>query len=146
MKFKVCQFDDETSARKGKLKINGKTIDTPTLWIGHTIGGKPEPWKSFPVDNLLVNAYEILKKPSVFGEINKKGIHKYLDFDGLVLMDSGGFLFQKKNDIDVDASTILQLYHDSDPDIGVILDDPFDLSKSRRINNRRWKVTINNET
>jgi tRNA-guanine family transglycosylase len=144
MKFKVQFKDDETFARKGILKINNKTIETPVLWLGHPIGGTPKPWKSFAINAMLVNSCDILTKPQVSQLIQKMGIHEYLDYKGVVMMDSGGFLFQKKDNLDISPSTILNLYHKTKPDIGVILDYPLNPSEPYHINYYRWKKTINN--
>lgn len=144
MKFEIEYEDDYTFARKGILRVNNKTVETPLLWLGHTIKGNPKPWKSFPMETLLVNAYDIVSHPNACQSIQKNGIHRFLAYNGLVMMDSGGFLFQQKNKLDVSPNTILDLYHLANPDIGVILDYPLNPLQSYYINYRRWKKTIDN--
>jgi len=144
MKFEIEYEDEYTSARKGILRVNNKTVDTPVLWLSHTIKDNLKPWGNFPIKTLLVNAYEIASRSSAYQSIQKNGIHRFLAYDGLVMMDSGGFLFQKKNEIDVSPDTILNLYHLAKPDIGVILDHPLNPLQSHHINYRRWKKTIDN--
>lgn len=144
MKFKVEFKDDDTHARKGILKINNKMIDTPVLWLGQSIGCNPNPWKSFTINTILVNACDILNHPQVSQSIRKVGIHEYLDYNGIVMMDSGGFLFQKKDYLDISTSVILELYRESKPDIGVILDHPLNPLEPPHVNYRRWKKTIDN--
>ena len=131
-------------ARGGKLTIGNKTIETPVLWLGHVINANPEPWTKFHMENLIVNAHDILKRPNACEKICKKGIHKYLNFDGLIMMDSGGFLFQKKEELNIDPSTILELYEKAKPDIGVVLDHPLDPMQSDNINKKRWESTLKN--
>lgn len=92
----------------------------------------------------MVNAYEILKRSKTCDEVSKKGIHNYLGFDGLIFMDSGGFLFQKKNKMDLDPNTILELYEASNPDIAAVLDHPLDPSQLTEVNNKRWLKTLKN--
>lgn len=142
--FNIDYQDKKIFSRKGNLKINGRSIETPALWLGHVIGGLPRPWEVFPMKKLIVNAHDILKRPTICEEICKKGIHKYLNFDGLVLMDSGGFLFQKKEKIDIEPSNILELYEKSKPDIGVVLDHPLDPLQSNKLNKQRWEDTLKN--
>ena len=84
----------------------------------------------------MVNAYFILKKAKTYEKIVDMGIHKYLDYDGLVMMDSGGYLFQKKEEMDLDPIKVLDLYENSKPDIGVVLDHPFDPNSSNQANQK----------
>ncbi|HEC88415.1 MAG TPA: hypothetical protein ENI52_03770 [Thermoplasmata archaeon] len=144
MQFKVQYVDEHTSARKGTLKISHRTIDTPILWIGHQIGGIPKPWESFPLKTLIMNACDIIDHPKAYRSISRKGIHKFLNFDGMVMIDSGGFLFQKKNRLDVAPSDILDLYHMAKPELCVVLDHPLDPFQSQHKNYYRWKKTIEN--
>jgi queuine/archaeosine tRNA-ribosyltransferase len=44
----------------------------------------------------MVNEYEILTKPSITKRIIDERVHKYMGFDGLIAMDSGGFLLMNK--------------------------------------------------
>ena len=144
-KGKIYQVDETTSARAGILEVNGKKLETPILWLGQQINGIPNPWEHFDVDAILVNAYEILNSNGKTLEtVNKKGIHKYLNFKGSVMMDSGGFLFQKKDQLNVDPIDIVDLYHSSKLDFGVVLDHPLNPTESNYLNNKRWKNTIKN--
>ena len=43
-------------------------MERPFLWFAQVINGKPQPWKHFPIEGLMVNAYEILKKNKVSAE------------------------------------------------------------------------------
>ena len=142
--FKVLYEDKHLFSRLGKLKINNKKLDTPSLFLGHLMDHKPKLWETSKLDNLMVNAYFILKKASTYNKIVEMGIHKYLDYDGLVMMDSGGYLFQKKEEMDLDPLKVLDLYENSRPDIGVVLDHPFDPNSSNLINKKRWDITLKN--
>jgi len=117
---------------------------TPFLWFAQLIDGKPKPWKHFSLDGVMVNAYEILGKTKANNEVRKKGIHRYLEFRGPIMMDSGGFQFMKKKELDVDPKKILKLYEESKPNFGVILDHPLgpDLSHGEKMD--RWFKTLTN--
>lgn len=145
VKFRVTHRDDSTCSRAGVLEINGKQIHTPILWLGQIINGVPKPWEYFEVDALMVNACDIINQ---YGRVSEKimneGIHKYLNFNGPVLMDSGGFLFQKKKELTVQPREILDLYYYSKPDFGVVLDHPLNTSASYYLNMKRWKKTLAN--
>jgi len=136
--------DKQLFSRSCNLKINGKSIRTPLLWLGYPVGYPPKPWEYFPMETVMVNAHDFINKPSLYEEVCKKGIHKLLGFEGLIMMDSGGFIFQKKEKIDIEPSKIIELYEKSKPDIGVILDHPFSPEKSNSDNQKRWEQTLQN--
>jgi len=99
-------------------------FETPFLWFTQPIKGYPKPWNFFKIDGLMLNAYEIFQNPSMFNSIKNKGVHVFMNFHGLITMDSGGFLFMEKDIIDVDAENILNIYEETKPNFGVILDHP----------------------
>jgi len=119
-------------------------IAPPVLWFSQVAGGRPEPWKYFRVDGVLLNAYEILQEPRIANQLKKNGIHHYLDFYGPVMMDSGGFLFMKKKSLTVRPDTISELYKESKPNFGVVLDHPLTLGLTAREVRRRQLVTLRN--
>jgi tRNA-guanine family transglycosylase len=119
-------------------------IETPFLWIAQLIDGKPKPWKHFSLDGVMVNAYEILGKTKANNEVRRKGIHGYLEFQGPIMMDSGGFQFMKKEELDMDPKKVLKLYEESKPNFGVILDHPLGPNLSHEEKMDRWFNTLTN--
>ena len=138
MKFRVIKKDKTTKARLGILYLNSKKIKTPVLWLGCMIKNKPRPWEYFDVNAVMVNAYGIIEE-----EINiNRTIHDLLNINGMVMMDSGGFQLMKKN-IHITPTKLLEIYKQAKPDIGVVLDFPFNpLDLESRI--KRWKKTLEN--
>jgi|Deesub1362A_J573_1020465.scaffolds.fasta_scaffold00609_20 tRNA-guanine family transglycosylase len=137
VKFNVIEEDSSTNARLGILEINGKEVKTPVLWLGCLLKSKPHPWDHFKVETVLVNAYEIIEK-----RMSIDSIHEYLNVNGIVMMDSGGFQLMKKN-IPVTPELLLDIYKRAEPDIGVVLDHPFNpMDLESRF--ERWKNTISN--
>ena len=118
-------------------------IKGPFLWFSQLINGTPKPWKHFEIEGVMVNAYEILRK-NRGNKIMERGIHNYLDFKGLVAMDSGGFLFMEKNVLEMHPGTILELYEKSKPNFGVILDHPLQPSLSENEKKKRQLKTLEN--
>ena len=135
--------DKDTSARTGKLKLDRLTIRTPILWLGHQIANEPTLWRFFNVCGILVNACNILTSDGTSKRIEKEGIENFLEYDGPIMMDSGGFQFQKKETIDINPLRIMDLYEKSRPDIGVVLDHPLDLISERK-NGERLLSTMKN--
>jgi tRNA-guanine family transglycosylase len=74
----------------------------------------------------------------------REGIHNYLNFKGHIMIDSGGFLFVKKNIPEMHPNKILELYERSKPDIGVILDYPILPNLPEKERKRRLCETLEN--
>ncbi|MCQ5340606.1 MAG: queuine tRNA-ribosyltransferase family protein [Candidatus Methanomethylicia archaeon] len=119
-------------------------IKTPFLWFTQPIKGYPKPWHFFKIDGLMFNAYEILHNNLIIEEIKKEKIHGYVKFNGMITMDSGGYLFMKKNEIDITPEVILKLYEESKPNFGVILDHPLLPYFSQDIIEKRLLKTLEN--
>jgi len=67
-------------------------------------------------------------------------ICKISNTDGLVMMDSGGFQLMRRN-IRITPAKVLEIYKQAEPDIGVVLDFPFNpLDLNSRM--KRWKKTL----
>jgi tRNA-guanine family transglycosylase len=119
-------------------------IPTPFLWFSQLIKGVPKPWENFQIDGIMVNAFEIIKNKNVCMEVKRGGIHHSLNFQGPVMMDSGGFLFMNERKISVHPKDVLDLYEESKPDFGVILDHPLSPQLSPEEIRKRQVNTLNN--
>ena len=119
-------------------------IQTPFLWFSQVLNGSPKPWHLFKIDGLMLNAYEIIRNSVANTKVREKGIHNYVEFDGPIMMDSGGFLFMKKRVLDVRPEAILELYEESKPNFGVVLDHPLSPTLGAHIKKRRMLTTLEN--
>jgi tRNA-guanine family transglycosylase len=146
MKFFEIYRDSGSPARLGTLNIKGKEIKTPILWIGHDFEHPVPLWEysANQIPGLLVNACGILRSPKRFQLVSLKGIHHYTGYTGAIMMDSGGFLFQRHQSVDICTDKISDLYEKANVDIGVILDHPLDPTLTSSSNNRRWRRTLYN--
>lgn len=77
-------------------------------------------------------------------EIYEKKIHRYVKFDRPIMMDSGGFLFMKRKEIDVTADDIIELYEKIKPNFGVVLDHPITPDLSYYEIQKRRHLTLRN--
>lgn len=133
------------SARTGILKLDKYEIKTPALWLGHIPKGKPVPWTHFPIECVLMNSYHLLRNKKACRSVKRDGVHGYLNsFDGPIMLDSGGFLFQKKQTLGVTVESILDFYNHAHADLYVVLDHPIDPNKSEEENIERIKKTLEN--
>ncbi|MHA1401341.1 MAG: hypothetical protein ACTSQE_13415 [Candidatus Heimdallarchaeaceae archaeon] len=151
MKFSLIKTSKDTNARLGLLEVNGKKIKTPILFHGTILNGKPEPWIYFKerhpntnIRGLMINAYEIISNQKYMERVYRYGIHKFLKFNGIVFMDSGGFLIQKNQDFDIDVNDVIDVYKKSSPDLIVSLDYPLSPSSSHENNLKNWEKTLEN--
>jgi tRNA-guanine family transglycosylase len=117
----------------------------PRLWFGHNLKNPIAFWKHFDGDyGLLLNAYHILLRPTVYKRFAENGIKTILDFKGKVFIDSGGFLFQMNREMDVSPEQIIKVYDDIHGDLKVILDQPLHPKVSLSSNKKRWVKTFTN--
>jgi queuine tRNA-ribosyltransferase/7-cyano-7-deazaguanine tRNA-ribosyltransferase len=84
----------EESAYYGKLKIGEKELETPSLAFVATKGSvkalTSKDLKELNVNYLVVNTYHLFVKEA-HKVIEPIGIHKFMNYKGFVLSDSGGF-------------------------------------------------------
>ena len=95
LEYKLNQKSKKNMARLGEFKYNGKIYETPMFMpVGTNATVKtmsPEEIKEIGCGIILANTYHLWLRP---GEnIIKKagGLHKFMNYDGPILTDSGGY-------------------------------------------------------
>jgi 7-cyano-7-deazaguanine tRNA-ribosyltransferase len=118
--------------RIGKLKTKSGTVETPLLFpvINPSIQPiAPKRLKeTFGFQAVITNAY-ILKKRYQNKPIDE-GLHKFLDYDGAVMTDSGAYQILVYGEVEVSQKEIVAYQEGIGSDIATILDIP-----------TGWKVT-----
>lgn len=95
VEYKLKYEDNKTMARLGEVSFNGKTYETPMFMpVGTEATVKtlsPEELKEIGSGIILANTYHLWLRPGE--DIVKKagGLHKFMNYDGPILTDSGGF-------------------------------------------------------
>jgi len=74
------------------------------------------------VKALITNSYIIRETPALKSKAEKDGVHALLDFDGVVMTDSGTFQGHVYGDVNVDHREIVKFQASIGSDIGTILD------------------------
>jgi 7-cyano-7-deazaguanine tRNA-ribosyltransferase len=119
-------------ARIGKLKTKSGTVETPLLFPVINPNIQPvSPRKlkeTFGFEAVITNAY-ILKKRFQNKPI-EQGLHKFLDFDGAVMTDSGAYQILVYGGVEMSQAEIVEYQERIGSDIATILDIP-----------TGWKVT-----
>lgn len=91
--FKTTAQDGK--ARIGELTINGITVETPVFMPCGTKGTikslTKEDIETLGYDLFLCNTYHMMLRPGEDFVAEKGGLHKWINWDKLLLTDSGGF-------------------------------------------------------
>ena len=93
--FKIDAQCKDTSARSGTLVINDKIVKTPVFMPVGTYGAvkglMTSEIQNIGFNLILANTYHMFLRPGVDVLKKSKGLHKFMNWDGLILTDSGGF-------------------------------------------------------
>ncbi len=95
MNFKVIKEDSETRARVGVIEVNGIEIETPIFMPV----GTQATVKTLSSDDvwdlgyriILSNTYHLYLRPTVKVIEKAGGLHRFMNWKGGILTDSGGF-------------------------------------------------------
>lgn len=95
IKYNLIKKDDKTMARLGKLETNYGVYDTPMFMpVGTraTIKGiTPDEIKDIGSGIILANTYHLWLRPGEDLIDKAGGLHKFMNYNGPILTDSGGF-------------------------------------------------------
>ncbi len=82
-------------------------------------------------DAIITNAYILWRHPQHSKRV--KDIHRFLQFDGVVMMDSGAYQIWMYGDIEATNEEIIEFQNKIRPDIGTFLDIilPYDVDRQR---------------
>ena len=93
--FKVIKKDEKSDARCGVITLRGKEYKTPMFMpVGTqaTVKGMtPEMVKECGSAIILANTYHLWERPGEDIVAGAGGLHKFMNYDGPMLTDSGGF-------------------------------------------------------
>ncbi|MBC7514712.1 MAG: tRNA guanosine(34) transglycosylase Tgt [Herminiimonas sp.] len=95
LEFTLLKTDTTTAARRGRLRVNHGTIETPIFMPVGTYGTvkamSPLELREIDAQIILGNTFHLWLRPGT--EIFEKfgGLHAFMGWDGPILTDSGGF-------------------------------------------------------
>ena len=106
IKYNLIHKDEKSNARYGLLKTNHGDFETPMFMPVGTLATvktlSPDELKDINSGIILSNTYHLWLRPGA-DIVNKAGgLHKFMNYDGPILTDSGGFQvfsLAKKKDI-----------------------------------------------
>ncbi len=95
LEFEVLKKEQKTNGRLGKITWNGKEYMTPMFMPVGTQGTvktlSPEEVKETNAGIILANTYHLWLRPGEDVVKSAGGLHKFMNYDGPILTDSGGF-------------------------------------------------------
>ncbi|MDD2218463.1 MAG: tRNA guanosine(34) transglycosylase Tgt [Eubacteriales bacterium] len=93
--YELVKKDDRTSARRGRIHTPHGTIETPVFMPVGTQGTvkamKPEDVAGMGAGIILGNTYHLYLRPGHEIVREAGGLHKFMNWNGAILTDSGGF-------------------------------------------------------
>ncbi len=117
--------DRDLMGRIGRLKTKGGVVETPAFMpvinpLTQTIPPS-RIRKEFHADIVITNSYLTKKN---FGDVPDLDIHRLLDYDGVVMTDSGAYQILVYGGVEVTQPEIIEYQKKIRSDIAVILDIP----------------------
>ncbi len=142
MSFEIKKWDG--FGKIGKYSIGEKSFETPALFpVVHPALQSVEPKRlkeEFGFDQLITSAY-LLQKMLEKGK-SVENIHSHLNFDGVIMMDSGAYQLMVYGDVELDQEKSMKLQASVGADIGVILDHPIGYDVPKKEAEMRIETTL----
>lgn len=142
MSFEIRHRD--LLARIGRIETKSGTIETPVLLPvinPATQSISPRSMQEdFRCKAVITNAYILKKQNSE--EATKKGVHKFIDFDGVIMTDSGAYQILVYGQVDVRPEEIVEYQERISTDIATILDIPTSWQTTRDQAKQTVKETV----
>ena len=95
IKYNLIKKSNNTNARYGSLETNYGTFETPMFMPVGTLANvktlTPEELKDVNSAVILSNTYHLRLRPGEDIINSAGGLHKFMNYDGPILTDSGGF-------------------------------------------------------
>jgi len=112
-------------ARMTRFETRHGALETPCLLPvvnPRLITIPPKDLKAMGFQAIITNSYIIRNDPILKERALKEGIHSMLDFDGVIMTDSGTFQSHMYGEVEVDNEDIVAFQRDIGTDIGTVLD------------------------
>ncbi|WP_048188333.1 tRNA guanosine(15) transglycosylase TgtA [Methanobacterium paludis] len=128
--------------RVGILKTPHGNIKTPALMPVIHPGKQTLDVKKFGAEIVITNAYIMYKNEDLRAKVLEEGVHKFIDFPGPIVTDSGSFQLSVYGDIDVTNREIIEFQEAIGTDIGTSLDIPTPPYVKRERAERELEITL----
>lgn len=145
MSFEI--IDRDLAGRIGVIKTKSGIIYTPTVFpvvdpVKNIISPN-DMKKDFKINQLITNVY-LIKQAVEKGKLYFNDVHTLLNFDGVIMTDSGAYQMLEYGKISITPEEVIELQEKVNSDISVILDVPTSKSHTRIEAEKSVITTINN--
>ena len=137
--------DSDLLGRTGIITARGRRMETPCLLpVVHPVATQitPAELSSLGFQGIMTNSFIMNRRRKE--EALEKGIHSILEFQGLIMTDSGGYQVLEYGAVDVGALEIAAFQDAIGSDMAVTLDRPTGLTESKRHAVETVKVSLRN--
>ncbi|MDN7023449.1 tRNA guanosine(15) transglycosylase TgtA [Methanoculleus sp. FWC-SCC1] len=141
--FEVIHKD--IGGRVGKVKVGSKTVRTPALLPvvnPHLPLITPREMQEMGVEALITNAYIFNRSTEFRDKALAEGLHAVLDFDGVIMTDSGSFQLSVYGEVEVSNEETLAFQQAIGSEIIVPLDIPTPPGTDRETARQELAVTL----
>ena len=138
-------LDSDIAGRTGKLGAGKRVIRTPALLPvinPHLMLVTPKELRTMGVGALITNAYIFSQSRQYSERVKEEGLHKLLDFDGVIMTDSGSFQLSVYGEVSITNEQTLTYQRDIGSDIWVPLDIPTSPDADRETAERELAITM----
>ncbi|MGQ9469157.1 MAG: tRNA guanosine(15) transglycosylase TgtA [Nitrososphaerales archaeon] len=139
--FKIKATD--LAGRIGEIRTKSGLLETPCILpVVHPTRQSiaPKEMEKMGFKAAMTNAYITLK---VFGKMaEEKGIHKIIDYDGIIMTDSGGYQVLEYGSVDVNPLEMAIFQEKIGSDMALVLDTPTGMGVDKKRANETVKITL----
>src|ERR1041385_1775598 len=98
--FELVASDRLSKARRGRLRTAHGVVDTPSFMPvgtqGSVKGVSPRELREMNAQIILGNTYHLFVRPGLDAIKHFGGLHKFMNWDGPILTDSGGYRSEER--------------------------------------------------
>ncbi len=145
MGFAFEVLEKDIGGRYGRLKVGNKILRTPALLPvinPHIPLIDPREMRSLGVEALITNAYIFSRSDRYREPVIEQGLHRFLDFDGIIMTDSGAFQQSVYGEVEITNRETLEFQQRIGSDIVVPLDIPTSPGADRATAENELDVTL----
>ena len=145
MNFEIIDVD--AMGRLGKIIVNNKKMLTPNLFpVVHPLHNSVSisDLKKIGAECLFTNSYILYQNEVVKEQVLKGGIHKHLNFNGIIATDSGAFqqYMYNRRQFKINPESIERFQEDIESDFPVILDIPVQVNDDYESAKEKVELTL----
>jgi 7-cyano-7-deazaguanine tRNA-ribosyltransferase len=141
--FEVKESD--LLGRVGSIRAGGRRLETPCLLpVVHPINQAvpPEELKTMGFEGLMTNSYILNSRRR--DEALTRGVHGLLQYDGMLMTDSGGYQVLEYGDLDIGFREVAKFQSDIGSDFAVTLDRPTGYPQNRKVARETVEYSLKN--